>query len=85
LASYLLLGNAGEAWSSPVEFEEVERSVSERFIQSGGTLEKIEGVEQVDMGRWKKQFTLTLKGKERDVQSRFLILNSPLHHLSSLL
>jgi phytoene dehydrogenase-like protein len=85
LATYLLLNSEGEEWVSTPELEIIEKSVFERFIQSGGRMEEIEGVEKVDIGWWKRNFTLTLRGEKRTLRSRFLILNSPLHHLSRLL
>jgi phytoene dehydrogenase-like protein len=86
LGSYLLLDHAGETGSSNIELEKVERNVFEKYIQSGGKMEEIEGVERVDVGwRKKRRFTLRLKGEERSIGTRFLILNSPLHRLSPLL
>jgi phytoene dehydrogenase-like protein len=86
LASYLLLDHAGEIGSSNIELNKVERNIFEKFIQSGGKMEEIEGVERVDIGwRKKRRFTLKVKGEERSIGTRFLILNSPLHHLSLLL
>jgi phytoene dehydrogenase-like protein len=86
LASYLLLDHAGEKGLSNIELEKVERNIFEKFIQSGGKVEEIEGVERVDIGwRKKRRFALTLKGEDRNIGTRFLILNSPLHRLSPLL
>jgi phytoene dehydrogenase-like protein len=82
LASYLLLDGEGEEGVSNIECEKVERYILGRFIQSGGRVEEIEGVEKVDIGLWKKRFTLTPKEGERRLRSKFLIVNSPLHHVS---
>jgi phytoene dehydrogenase-like protein len=84
LASYLLLDGEGEEGVSNIECEKVERYILGRFIQSGGRVEEIEGVEKVDIGWWKKRFILTVKGRETSLQSKFLIVNSPLHHVSPL-
>lgn len=82
LATYLLLNGEGEDWAN-VELERVERSIFEKLIQSGGRVEEIEGVERVDIS-WRRRFTLKLKGETRPIRSKFLIINSPLHRLSSL-
>ena len=83
LATYLLLNGEGEDWAN-VELERVEKSIFEKLIQSGGRVEEIEGVERVDIS-WRRRFTLELKGETRPIRSKFLIINSPLHRLSSLL
>ena len=83
LATYLLLNGEGEDWAN-VELERVEKSILEKLIQSGGRVEEIEGVERVDIS-WRRRFTLELKGETRPIRSKFLIINSPLHRLSSLL
>lgn len=83
LATYLLLNGEGEDWAN-VELERVEKSIFEKLIQSGGRVEEIEGVERVDIS-WRRRFTLKLKGETRPIRSKFLIINSPLHRLSSLL
>jgi phytoene dehydrogenase-like protein len=83
LATYLLLNGEGEDWAN-VELERVEKSIFEKLIQSGGRVEEIEGVERVDIS-WRRRFTLKLKGETRPLRSKFLIINSPLHRLSSLL
>jgi phytoene dehydrogenase-like protein len=84
LATYLLLKDKGEEWIDPAELERMEKMILERFAQSGGKIEEIEGVEKIEGGGWRK-FTLSLKGETRTFRARFLILNSPLHRVSHLM
>ena len=80
LAAYLLLKEEGEEWISQSDLEGMERKILESFVQSGGTVEEIEGVQRIERGGWRK-FTLSLKGENRSFRSKFVILNAPLHHL----
>jgi len=84
LASYLLLKDEGEEWIDQAELERMEKKILERFTQSGGEIEEIEGVEKIEGGGWRK-FTLSLAGETRILRARFLVLNSPLHQLSYLM
>lgn len=84
LAAYLLLQDEGEEWISQIDLEGMEKKILEIFALSGGKIEEIEGVEKIEK-KWWRGFTLSLKGEARVLRSRFLLLNSPLHHLSFLL
>ena len=84
LTAYLLLNDKGEGWISQSDLEGMEKKILESFVQSGGKIEEIEEVERIERGGWRK-FTLSLKGEAKTFRSKFLILNSPLHHLSYLL
>jgi len=84
LAAYLLLDHETNESVSNVDLERVKKSLYEKYFQSGGMVEEIEGVEEVKK-RWRKGFTLSLKGGSRAFQAKFLIFNSPLHNLSNLL
>jgi len=85
LATYLLLSEEPEKWMPAIDAEKMAETIFEKFFQSGGNVEEIERVEKVEIGWWKRRFTLTLKGEKRTIPSKFLILNSPLHHLSQFL
>jgi phytoene dehydrogenase-like protein len=84
LAGYLLSCDEIDGWVSEIDLERLKEKILEKFFQSGGRIEKIEGVERMGK-RWRKGITLSLKGEERAFQSKFLILNFPLHRFSSLL
>jgi len=84
LAAYLLLQDEGEEWISQIDLERMEKKILEIFALSGGKIEEIEGVEKIEK-KWLGEFALSLKGETRVVRSRFLLFNSPLHHLSHLL
>jgi len=84
LAAYLLLQDEGEEWTSQIDLERMEKMILEIFALSGGKIEEIEGVEKIER-KWLGGFTLSLKGETRVLRSRFLLFNSPLHHLSHLL
>jgi len=84
LAAYLLLQDEGEEWISQIDLEGMEKKILEIFALSGGEIEEIEGVEKIER-KWLGGFALSLKGETRVLRSRFLLFNSPLHHLSHLL
>ena len=84
LAAYLLLQDEGEEWISQIDLERMEKKILEIFALSGGKIEEIEGVEKIER-KWWRGFALSLKGETRVLRSRFLLFNSPLHHLSHLL
>lgn len=84
LAAYLLLQDEGEEWIPQIDLERMEKKILEGFTLSGGKIEEIEGVEKIEK-KWLRGFVLSLKGETRVVRSRFLLLNSPLHHLLHLL
>ena len=83
LVSHLLFNDEGEEWEESVDLEKVTQGMIEKFIQSGGSVEGIEGVEKVQM-KGRGEFSLSLKGDEKIFRSRSLVLNFPLHCLSGL-
>jgi phytoene dehydrogenase-like protein len=83
LVSHLLFNEEGDEWEESVDLEKVTQGMIEKFIQSGGSVEDIEGVEKVQM-KGRREFSLSLKGDEKIFRSRSLVLNSPLHCLSNL-
>jgi hypothetical protein len=54
-----------------------------KFLQSGGEIEEIGRVDEVEK-RWRMGITVSLKGDAEALRSKFLIFNSPLHGLSAL-
>ncbi len=84
LAAYLLLNPETNEWAPNINLEWLKKILSEKFFQSGGMMEEVEGVEEVKM-KWRKGFSVSLKGREHPFQSKFLILNSPLRGFSNLL
>jgi phytoene dehydrogenase-like protein len=85
LTSYVLSSEGAEKWVSSPDTEKMVKGIFEKFLQSGGVVEEIEGVEKIDIGWWRKKFTLTVTGEKKTIRSKFLILNSPLHRVSSFL
>jgi len=83
LVSHLLLNDTGSEWGESVDLEKVTQGMIEKFIQSGGSVEDIEGVEKVQT-KGRGEFSLSIKGDEKIFRSRSLVLNSPLHCLSNL-
>lgn len=83
VAAYVLGQAEGEGWMSPIDLARTEKMILEIFVVSGGKVEEIEGVEKIER-KWWRGFTLSLKGEKRVLRSRFLLFNSPLHHLSYL-
>jgi hypothetical protein len=78
------LQDEGEEFVSQIDLERMEKKILEIFALSGGKIEEIEGVEKIER-KWLRGFVLSLKGETRVLRSRFLLFNSPLHHLSHLL
>ena len=85
LATYLLSSEEAEKWVPDIDAEKMTKRIVEKFSQSGGDIEETEGIEKVEIGWWKRRVTLILKGEKKTIRSKFLILNSPLHHLSQFL
>jgi phytoene dehydrogenase-like protein len=83
LVSHLLFKEEGDEWEESVDLGKVTQGMIEKFIQSGGSVEDIEGVEKVQM-KGRREFSLSLKGDEKIFRSRSLVLNSPLHCLSNI-
>jgi phytoene dehydrogenase-like protein len=84
LANYLLFHDGTDEWESEIDLEILREKILGKFLQSGGKIEEIERVERVEK-RWRRGMTLSLKGDARAFRSQFLIFNSPLHRLSTLL
>jgi phytoene dehydrogenase-like protein len=84
LAAYLLLQDEGGERISEIDLEEMKKKILEIFARSGGKIEEIEGVEKIER-KWLRGFELSLKGETRALRSRFVLWNSPLHHLPHLL
>ncbi|MFB3883771.1 MAG: phytoene desaturase family protein [Thermodesulfobacteriota bacterium] len=84
LAHYLLFCDGADTGKPEVDFEVLRGKVREKFLQSGGEIEEIEKVDRVEK-RWRRGITVSLKEDARAFRSRFLIFNSPLHRLSTLL
>jgi len=83
LAAHLLLDETNEL-NPDFDLEKLEKEILNQFLRSGGRMEEVEGVKKVEM-RWRNGFTLSLEGERKEFQSQFLIFNSPLHRVSSLL
>ncbi len=84
LANYILFHDGKNEWELEIDLESLKEKVLEKYFQSGGKIEEIEGLERLERG-WRKGVTLSLKGHRRAFRSKFLIFNSPLHRLSTLL
>jgi hypothetical protein len=84
LANYLLFHDGTDEWESEIDLESVREKVLEKFLQSGGRIEEIEGVEKLEW-RWRRGMILTPRGDRGIFRSRFLLLNSPLHRISNFL
>jgi phytoene dehydrogenase-like protein len=79
LAAHLL--NDKPSGTAPhINLEKLEENMFEHFFQCGGKVEEVEKVEKLDK-EWRKGFILSLGRGEGAFQSKFLILNSPLHRI----
>jgi phytoene dehydrogenase-like protein len=83
-AAQVLFNDDVDEWGSGADVEKLREKIFERFFQSGGRMEEIEGVEKVAK-KWKKGFAISLKGEQSVFRCKFLILDSPLHLLPNLL
>lgn len=83
LVSYLLSKEKGKEWDEGMDLEKLTLSLLERFVQSGGKVEEVEGLERVEIKRG-EGFTLIPKEGGPVFQSRLLVLNAPLHNLARL-
>jgi phytoene dehydrogenase-like protein len=84
LAAYLLSDNERDEWQSGMDLERLREKILEKFFQTGGKIEEIQGVEKIER-RWRKGITLSIRGEERAIRSRFVIFNFPLRHISDML
>jgi phytoene dehydrogenase-like protein len=67
-----------------VDLEKLEEEVLNEFLRRGGKIEEIDQVKEIEQ-KWRKGLTVSLEGGPKVFRSKFLILNSPLHRISSLL
>ncbi len=79
IVHHLLFNNEKDEWVTDIELEELKKNIFKKFLETGGMIEEVEGVDKVDI-EWGKGFTLSLKGEQRIFRSKYLIYNSP-HHL----
>lgn len=81
LAAHILFDETNG--SNPnLDLGRLEGEILNQFLQCGGRIEEIDGVKRVDC-EWRKGLTLSLEGEPRTFGSPFLILNSPLHRITS--
>jgi phytoene dehydrogenase-like protein len=78
LVAHLLVDGEEDEMGECVDPEKVTQGLLETFLQSGGRIEEVESVEKVEM-KWREGFSLSLKGGEKILRSRSLVLTSPLH------
>lgn len=83
LVSHLLLSDEENELGKYVDLEIMTENIFEKFFQSGGRVEAVEGLKKVEMKR-REGFVLSLKGEDKLFRSRSVILNSPLHSLLNL-
>jgi phytoene dehydrogenase-like protein len=84
LAGYLFFHDETNEWVSGIDLESLKEKILEKFFQSGGKIEEIDGLEKVEKG-WRKKVILSTKKSEKTFRSQFLIFNSPLHRLSDFM
>lgn len=83
LVSYLLNNDEQEEISKLIDFEKVTQHLLERFMQSGGSVYEIDGVEKISVKR-REGVCLSLKNHEPMIQGRILVLNIPIHQSFNL-
>jgi phytoene dehydrogenase-like protein len=83
LAAHILLDEANGT-NPDFDLGSLGREILNQFLKCGGKIEEIDRVKNVDW-RWRKGITLSLEGDPRAFSSRSLILNSPLHRISSVM
>jgi phytoene dehydrogenase-like protein len=83
LAAHVLFDETNEL-NSDMDVERLEIEVLNQFTRSGGRVEEIDRVKEIKPSR-RKGFTLNLDGNPEVFRSQFLIINSPLHRISSFL
>jgi phytoene dehydrogenase-like protein len=84
LAGYLFFHNETDEWVSETDLESLKEEILKKFFQLGGRIEEIDGLERVEK-RWRNGVILVTKKNEKTFQSQYLIFNSPLYRLSTLL
>jgi phytoene dehydrogenase-like protein len=83
LAAHILFNGTNEL-NPDFDLEKLEKEILDQFLRFGGRIEEIERVKRVNLG-WRKGLTLLLERDSKVFQPKFLIFNSPLHHISHLL
>jgi phytoene dehydrogenase-like protein len=83
LASRILLDEMNES-NLNVDLENLEKEILNKFLNWGGKIEEIDRVKKIELS-WKKEQTLLLDRDPSVFQSQCLILNAPLHRISSLM
>jgi phytoene dehydrogenase-like protein len=83
LAAHVLFDEKDEL-DPNVGLEKLEEEVSKQFLQRGGKIEQIDQVKEIEQ-TWREGLTVSLERDPRIFRPKFLILNSPLHRISSLL
>jgi len=83
LAAYLLTNDEPGEVSFKLDLEDLKKRILDEFLHRGGRVEEIDGVQEVKR-HWRKGFRIVLRGDGKEFESRFLILNSPLHRLADL-
>lgn len=83
LAAYILLDEIN-ALTPNFDLGKLEIEVFNQFLRYGGKVEEIDRVKKIEI-KWQKGQTLSLDRDRTVFRSKFLIFNSPLHRISSLL
>lgn len=83
LASYLLKMDNQEEKIEHIDFEKINQQMLGRFVQSGGRVEEIDGVDKINIKR-REGVSLSLKNQGSTVYSRLLALNIPIHQCLNL-
>jgi phytoene dehydrogenase-like protein len=83
LAANVLFDQTNEL-NIDMDIERLEKEILNQFSRSGGRVEEIEGVKDIKAWR-RKGLALSLEGNPEVFRSQFLIINSPLHRISSFL
>jgi hypothetical protein len=83
LATQVLFDGTNEL-NSDIDSEKIEKEILNQFLRSGGRVEEIDRVKEINLG-WRKGFTLTMEGNPAVFRSQFLVINSPLHRITPFL
>lgn len=70
--------------NSDIDSEKVEKELLKQFLRSGGRIEEIDRVKEMNLG-YRKGITLSLEGSPAVFRSQSFIINSPLHRISPFL
>ena len=83
LAAHVLFDETNEL-NSDIDKEKLEKEILSQFLRSGGRIEEIDRVKEIRPWR-RKGFTLSFEGNPEVFRSQCLIMNAPLHRISSFL